>query len=79
MFPQNALLDNCFVLQEPTPVISINTVLQCSVHIGVRHSLLEAILELCVNRVSTTEVYIDSWIKFKSLSVSELKFKNMYE
>lgn len=60
-------------------MISINTALQCSVHIGVRHPLLEAILELCVNRVSTTEVCIDSWLKFKSLSISELKFKNVYE
>lgn len=60
-------------------MISINTALQCRVHVGVRHSLLEAMLELCVNRVSATEVYIDSWIKFKSLSISELKFKNVYE
>lgn len=77
MFPQNALLDNCSVLKEQTAVIAINIALQCSMRVCVRHPLLEAILELCVNRVSTTEARIDFWIKFKSLSISELKFKNV--
>lgn len=77
MFLPNALLDNCFVLQEQTPVIAINIALRCSVPVCIRQPLLEAILELCVNRVSTTEACVESWIKFKSLPISELKFKNM--
>jgi len=76
LFPGNALLSNCFVPKEQSHVIAIDTALHCSVHVCVRHPLLEAVLQLRGNRLYTTEACVDSWVKLKSLSISVLKFKN---